>query len=87
MLSLLQVAAAGAAVRASPPTVVTDRGAVFGYLTADDVSVFHSIPYAAPPIGDLRWRQPQPHPAWAEALNATEIDLDKKYFEAAFKKP
>jgi para-nitrobenzyl esterase len=31
---------------------------------------FLGIPYAAPPVGDLRWKPPQPAKAWADVLQA-----------------
>ena len=30
----------------------------------DDVMVYRGVPFAAPPVGDLRWRPPRPAPAW-----------------------
>ncbi|QUH01011.1 carboxylesterase family protein [Saccharopolyspora erythraea] len=38
----------------------------------DDHRVFQGIPYAAPPVGGLRWRSPQPVQPWADVLDATE---------------
>ncbi|HXY35509.1 MAG TPA: carboxylesterase family protein, partial [Planctomycetaceae bacterium] len=43
-----------------------DTGLVQGVASSDsgDVIVFRGIPYAAPPVGELRWRPPQPAKAW-----------------------
>jgi para-nitrobenzyl esterase len=46
---------------ASP--ILIDSGAVQGTRT-NDIVVYKGIPYAAPPLGDLRWREPQPVTPW-----------------------
>ena len=46
--------------------VKTDAGLLSGApAAAPGVRVFKGIPYAAPPVGDLRWRAPQPVAKWA----------------------
>ncbi|MBQ1792285.1 MAG: carboxylesterase family protein, partial [Oscillospiraceae bacterium] len=46
-------------------------GQLTGVLTADKaVEVYTGIPYAAPPVGDLRWREPQDPEPWDGVLKA-----------------
>lgn len=44
-------------------TVTIDTGKIEGVVSGDALS-FKGIPYAAPPIGNLRWRSPQPVTPW-----------------------
>jgi len=54
--------------------VRTTGGLVSGVPGSDPaVTVFKGIPYAAPPVGDLRWRPPQPPPAWQGVRKAAEF--------------
>lgn len=48
------------------PVLTIEGGQIQGVLADDhqDVYVYRGIPYAAPPIGDLRWKAPQPVVAW-----------------------
>ena len=47
------------------------QGDVQGVRTEDSaVEVFAGIPYAKPPVGDLRWREPQPADKWDGVLQA-----------------
>ena len=58
----------------SPDTPVTVTGGqIRGALsdTSSEVVAFKGIPYAAPPLGDLRWRPPQPVIAWDGIRDAT----------------
>ena len=48
---------------AKPPIVRTDSGLLEGS-ASDGVEAFKGIPYAAPPVGELRWRAPQKPAAW-----------------------
>ncbi|MFY0689780.1 MAG: carboxylesterase family protein [Cyclobacteriaceae bacterium] len=48
---------------AQQPIVQISDGKIQG-ISEDDVSVFKGIPYAAPPVGEFRWRPPQPVLSW-----------------------
>src|SRR5262249_21108334 len=60
-------------VRAAPgdaTLVMTQEGAVRGVVEGD-VLVWRGIPYAAPPVGERRWRRPEPPEPRADVLQAT----------------
>jgi len=50
----------------------TDNGPVVG-LQTETMKKFLGIPYAAPPVGDLRWRPPQPAARWDGVRDATQF--------------
>ncbi len=52
------------------PTTV-DGGRLQGVLE-DGLTIYRGIPYAAPPVGALRWRAPQPAPRWEGVRAASE---------------
>ena len=64
------------------PIVTTQSGRVRGVQT-DGVSRFLGIPYAAAPVGDLRFAAPQPHAPWDE-FDAREKGPSAPYRMAAF---
>jgi para-nitrobenzyl esterase len=69
-------AAAAAQPDAGPQIELMHGGKVEGVRTQigdTEVKVFRGIPYAAPPIGAFRWREPQPVARWAGALAATDF--------------
>ncbi|MBW8368829.1 MAG: carboxylesterase family protein [Arenimonas sp.] len=63
LVALLALAAPAWAQVPARPVVLTEAGAVAGSSELG-VEVFRGLPYAAPPVGDLRWREPQPMPSW-----------------------
>jgi para-nitrobenzyl esterase len=58
--------------------VATRDGAVAGLpaVDADDVRVWKGIPYAAPPVGALRWRPPQAPAPWDGMRACTQFGPD-----------
>ncbi|MEJ1967648.1 MAG: carboxylesterase family protein [Rhizomicrobium sp.] len=68
-LVLVAFLAALATPALAAPIVTTDQGALTG-ATDNGVDSYKGIPYAAPPVGDLRWRAPQPGPHWRAPRDA-----------------
>ena len=99
LLVLLVLTAAGAlALTACSPSaeatgpsdapVAVTGGEVAGELDAEvGVAVYRGIPYAAPPVGDLRWKPPQPVGRWDGVMTANELGpacMQAPYPEGSF---
>lgn len=58
------------------PSRATDISVTGGIVRGEDLAdgsmVFRGIPYAAPPVGDLRWKPPQPITPWSGVRDATK---------------
>lgn len=67
----------------SEPIVTTEGGPVRG-VTDSGVRRFLGIPYAAAPVGDLRFVEPQPHPGWTAPRDCTEKGPSAPYQLGAF---
>ncbi|MFP6639311.1 MAG: carboxylesterase family protein, partial [Myxococcota bacterium] len=48
----------------------TAQGQVIGFQSSDGAHVWRGIPFAKPPLGELRWRAPQPPDGWAGTRQA-----------------
>jgi len=60
--------------RTAPPRVTIDTGTLEGGVdSTTGILVFRGIPYAAPPVGTLRWRPPRPAARWDGVRSAREL--------------
>lgn len=65
LLSFLLTSCVSISLMAQTPVLAVDGGKIMGVSgTTPDVCVYKGIPYAAPPVGSLRWKQPQPVLPW-----------------------
>lgn len=62
---------AGCSGKQEGPVVKTAQGEVQGFIK-EGVHLFYGIPYAAPPVGNLRWQAPQPPANWQGTRAATK---------------
>jgi para-nitrobenzyl esterase len=74
-IALAIIAAAVAASSVTMPAAIqdpvkTDSGLLLGDTLKSGVRVFRGIPFGAPPIGSLRWREPQPVARWVGVREA-----------------
>ena len=67
---LLCLLVAGCEAGGEGPEVKTAAGVVRGFFK-NDISLFYGIPYAAPPVGNLRWQAPQPIAPWQGVRDTT----------------
>jgi len=68
--------AAGPALASAPPTVTIDAGTIAGRDLPAGVRAYLGIPFAAPPVAALRWREPQPVAPWTGTRDATAFAPD-----------
>jgi para-nitrobenzyl esterase len=64
--------AASCALACAQTQVQTTAGTIEGS-TENGIASFKGVPFAAPPVGDLRWRPPQPLAPWQGIRKATEF--------------
>src|SRR5579872_3660864 len=60
------------ATPAAAPVVATSDGQIRGQLLGDVVS-FKGVPFAAPPVGPLRWHEPKPVQPWSGVRDASQF--------------
>ena len=76
VVSLAAVAGFGTSARAQAPAIVKVETGELQGVVADGVASYKGIPFAAPPVGELRWRPPQPAAPWTGVRQATEFGAD-----------
>ena len=73
VLALTATGATGASAgNPQGPIVHVDGGPVQGIDVGGGGYAFRGLPYAAPPVGNLRWRPPQPPAAWHGVRDASQ---------------
>lgn len=71
-LAVVSCASCVAASAAADPAIANTAGGLVRGVVAGDHRTFSGIPFAAPPVGDLRWHPPQPAAPWPGIRDATQ---------------
>jgi para-nitrobenzyl esterase len=72
LFAFVAMFAAGLGLAQQPAPVKVEHGLVQG-TSEDELTAYRGIPFAAPPVGDLRWRAPQPAAKWEGVRQATKF--------------
>ena len=72
LLSVILLATMSSMSGAATATAKVEQGVLQG-TREDGLTVFKGIPFAAPPVGDLRWRPPQPAAKWQGVRHAASF--------------
>jgi hypothetical protein len=72
LVSIFMIVAAGFVIAQQPAPVKVEEGLLQG-TSEDGLTIYRGIPFATPPVGDLRWRAPQPAAKWDGVKLATKF--------------
>ena len=73
---MLLFALVGVSVKAQLGTIVSYKDGQVEGIDSSGVKIFRGVPFAQPPVGQLRWKAPQPVIPWKGVLNAKQFAPD-----------
>lgn len=85
LIALIQVSGCFRFRRQRSPVVTISQGQLQGYSDSQGVWVFKGIPFAKPPLGNLRWAPPQPPDPWGPGVRYADkfsepcVQVDSSY--------